>query len=82
MEDVCRVSRGCIKGVWKVYGWCLEPVWRVSVMCLEGIRRVVKKFSGTCLESVWRVAGRFMTKFFLAKTFLEQKNLFDQKKGP
>ena len=50
LEDVCRVSRGCLdgclgiflasgwclKGFWSLYGWYLEGANRVLVGCLEG----------------------------------------------
>ena len=38
--DVCKVSGGCLEGVWRVSKWCLKYVWSVSEGCLEDFWRV------------------------------------------
>ena len=37
LEDIRRVSRGCLAGVWKVSGRRLKGVSRESMGCLNGI---------------------------------------------
>ena len=51
VNDVWRVSGGCLEGIWQVSGKCLEGVWKVSGGCLEDVWRM----SGRCLESVWKL---------------------------
>ena len=67
----------CLEGVWMVSGTCLEGVCNVFGGYQEGCQEVFWNMSGECLEGGWKVYDQI----FLTKTFLEQKNLFDQKKG-